>query len=141
MGMGRRDARGAEGEITMKPKPTPQPAALPRAVVCDIYLCEDRKTIRAITPGHSTAGAPEAERSIIGNVRPHRTHAAATRAAKWANLSEGEKVDKVARELHLQYRIDYAVPGSERWEMQSDSSRESYLRRARAVLKLTGDLA
>ncbi len=54
----------------------------PTAKLCDIFLCEDGRTIRSITPGHSTAGAPEREPSIIGAVLPAATKAQARQMVK-----------------------------------------------------------
>ena len=76
----------------MKPKPTPQPAALPRARV--MYTFSDLAYGQFVKTSNC---------SVPCSVRPFRTLAAAKRAAKWDNLSEGEKVERVAISLDMVY--------------------------------------
>ena len=89
---------------------TPQPAALPRARV--MYLQPDGDC--AWMPPCDTLNCTPC------SVRPHRTLSAAKRAAKWANLSDQEKVALTERTF---------------W-----NHRGNVLDSLRAVLKLTGDL-
>ena len=112
----------------MKPNPTPQPAALPRARVmyanCGPWphsVHFDKAGAYAEEDGINADGNSEATHVAIPcSVRPHRTHAAAKRAAKWDNLSDQEKVALAERTF---------------W-----NHRGNVLDSLRAVLKLTRDL-
>ena len=65
---------------------------------------------------------------------PFPTKRAALAKKKWEGLSEGEKVERMAKAL-FNHNHPYAVP----FRSQNQSARDIYLGRARALLALTGE--
>lgn len=124
----------------------PARAALPKASKARVMYCNESELIGEYTFDVSKSADPSDDRLWTKPVlvQPFPTVSAARAAKRWADLSDGEKVERVAQvifETHLaqEQRAAKDFPGFWLpWNKKTEPGKDNYRELARAVLTLTG---